>query len=126
MEELSETSQQLAATRFAHLPYTPETLKHYITALVAPKCGTSKSLNSETISPKLKHLTHVVQQALYNFSKGKLLTMLKEQPFAHLLIHYFRQESFAQRLVERVETKEAKVTYLNNRDQMKSICLSSL
>ena len=86
MDELSETAQSLAQSNFAHLPC--EDLGAYITALVAPKCGSSKKMDSAIISPKLKHLTHVVQQALYNFSKGKLLTMLKERPFAHLLMHY--------------------------------------
>lgn len=61
-------------------------LDTYMTALLQPKVGNKRNFNG--LSKEMRELTGLVSDALYNFSKGKLLWFLRKPEFAFILKQY--------------------------------------
>lgn len=78
------------------------------------------------MSAEQKRLTKIVQDALYTFSKGKLLRYLAIPEFAHLFMFYLNKEEFFNRLQSRASSKAERDSYSNQFKVLKGMCLSAL
>ena len=95
--------------KYADAPY--ENLGVYIHALIFPKIG--NNIQMEIESDELRRLLKLVSAALYQFSKGKLISLLKETPFAYLLSNFLESESSIEYLNRKFEKEKQKVVYLH-------------
>lgn len=123
-KEILRISQKIVVAQFGEYESTFPDLALYLSALLQPKVGNKKHFS--VLEPRMKQLTSLVSEALYNFSKGKLLNFLAEPQFALILYQFLFLPFSVSSIKTQLDSSEAQHVYEGQIGKMKEMCEDSL